>query len=133
MIKKGWKKLTTGFRNLSGAKARIFKLVDQVSDEDKVRLGTSLAIISGKDMKKESMKKEYLKKYQFHQLQLCKEVSKLEPYLLPKMEQMMDNDQTLLAFLMQHQNQTMTTSHPALFDLKTPLEFEMILLRDSQM
>ena len=108
-------------------------MIDQVSDEEKVRVGTAMAIISGKDLTKASLKKEYLKKFQFQQLQLCKSVSVLEPYILPTMEQMVDNDQTLLSFLLQQQNQTMTTTDPALFDFKSPLEFELILIRDAQM
>lgn len=92
-----------------------------------------MAIIGGKDLTKASLKKEYLKKFQFQQLQLCKSVSILEPYLLPSMEQMMDNEQTLLSFLLQQQNQTMTTMDPTLFDFKSPLEFELILIRDAQM
>ena len=120
-------------RERHDSRARIFKLIDQVNDEDKVRVGTAMAIIGGKDLTKASLKKEYLKKFHFQQLQLCKSVSVLEPYLLPSMEQMMDNEQTLLSFLLQQQNQTMTTTDPTLFDFKSPLELELILIRDAQM
>ena len=107
-------------------------MVDQTSDEQKMREATSLAIINGKDLKKQSLRKEYLKKYAFHQIQLCKNVSVLEPCALPQVDQIMDNEQTILSFLLQQQNQTMMTEDPLLFDFKAPLEFEIVLLKDSQ-
>ena len=125
-------KLTCRFRKLDRYKPRIIKLVDQTSDEQKIKEATSLAIINGKDIKKHSLRKEYLKKYTFHQMQLCKNVSVLEPCTLPQLDQIMDNDQTILSFLLQQQNQTMMTEDPLLFDFKAPLEFEIILLKDSQ-
>lgn len=92
-----------------------------------------LAKQTGTEMTKQSMKKEYLKLFAYQQLQLCKDVSALEPFALPSWEQMMDTDQTLWSFLMNNQNQTMATKNPILFDLKAPLELEVRLLRDAQM
>lgn len=82
---------------------------------------------------KKSTRKEFLKTLEFQQLQLCKNVSVLEPFVLPSWEQMVDADQTFLAFLMNNQNQTMATNDPILFDFKAPLELELLLIRDSQM
>ena len=119
------------FRLTGDCKARIIKLVDQSKDAERIKAGITAAIINGKDMAKESLKKEFLKKYQFHQLQLCQKISILEPHILPTLEQMADNDQTLLSFIMKQQNQTMTAENPLIFDFKVPLEFEIILLKDS--
>lgn len=116
---------------MGDCKARIIKLVDQSEDSVRIKEGTTATIINGKDMAKESLKKEYIKKFHYHQLQLCREISTLEPYILPTMEQMMDMDQTLISFLMKQQNQTMTADEPLIFDFKVPLEFEIILLKDS--
>ena len=107
-------------------------MVDQTSDDQKLREATALAIINGKDIKKQSLKKEYLKKYAFYQLQLCKKVSVLEPFTFPQADQIMDNEQTILSFLLQQQNQTMMTEDPLLFDFKAPLELELVLLKDTQ-
>lgn len=120
------------FRNLNKYKPRVIKLVDQTSDDQKLREATALAIINGKDIKKQSLKKEYLKKYAYYQLQLCKKVSVLEPFTFPQAEQIMDTEQTILSFLLQQQNQTMMTNDPLLFDFKAPLELEIVLLKDSQ-
>ena len=120
------------FRNINKYKPRIIKLMDQTSDDQKLREATALAIINGKDIKKQSLKKEYLKKYAFHQLQLCKKVSVLEPFIFPQEDQIMDNEQTILSFLLQQQNQTMMTNDPLLFDFKAPLELEIVLLKDTQ-
>ena len=106
-------------------------MVDQSKDAERIKAGVTAAIINGKDIAKESLKKEFLKKYQYHQLQLCQKISTLEPHILPTLEQMMDNDQTLLSFIMKQQNQTMTAEDPLIFDFKVPLEFEIILLKDS--
>ena len=88
---------------------------------------------AGCEMVKNSTKKEYLKNFDFQQLQLCKDVSILEPFDVPSLEQMMDADQTFWSFLLNNQNQTMVTENPILFDFKAPLELEIMLLRDSQM
>ena len=119
------------YRNQS-QKARIFKLIDQKSDEEKIQQGIQVANRVGMKLNKKSARKEYLKMFLFQQLQLCKNVSVLEPYDLPPWEQIMDNDQTFLSFLMNNQNQTMTSGNPILFDFKAPLELEIMLLRDSQ-
>ena len=126
-------KIIGNSRLTGGCKARIVKLVDQSKDTMRIKEGITAAIINGKDMTKDSLKKEFLKKYQFHQLQLCHKVSMLEHHILPTLEQMMDNDQTLLSFIMKQQNQTMTAEDPLIFDFKVPLEFEIILLKDSLM
>ena len=102
-----------------------------MSDQDIIKQGTTRAIINGQDLKKDSLKREYLKKWAFYQLQLCREVSVLEPFLLPSMDHIMDSEQTLLSYLLQQQNQTMTTDNPLLFDFKAPLEFEIVLLNDA--
>ena len=115
------------------SKGRIIKIVDQTMEEEKMKQGITAAILAGKDLKKESVKKEYLMKLAHYQLQLCQNVSILEPYVIPILEQVMDNNQTILSYLLQQQNQTMTSEDPLLFDFKAPLEFEIILLKDSQM
>lgn len=127
-----FKMLKISFRT-GHQKARIFKVIDQVSDADKIKQGMDLARKAGAEMDKSSVKKEYLKMFSFHQLKLCKNVSILEPYDIPSWEQMMDSDQTFWSFLMNNQNQTMVTENPMLFDFKAPLELEIRLLRDSQM
>ena len=116
---------------LGTCKSRIVKLIDQTNDAEKIKQGTTLAMISGKDLVKDSLKKEYLRKYTYQQLKLCQEVSSLEPFILPTCEQLMDNDQTLLSFLLKQQNQTMATENPLIFDFKAPLEFEIMLIKDS--
>lgn len=107
--------------------------MDQQSEDEKVKQGMEFANTAGVQLSKNSVKKEYLKTLEFQQLQICKNVSVLEPYALPLWEQMMDSDQTFLAFLMNNQNQTMATKNPILFDFKAPLELEIMLLRDAQM
>lgn len=107
--------------------------MDQKSDEEKVCQAIDLAKAAGTELNKKSTKKEYLKTFAFQQLQLCKNVSILEPYDLPTWEQMVDSEQTFLSFLMTNQNQTMATNNPILFDFKAPLELEILLLRDAQM
>lgn len=114
-------------------KARILKLVDQSSDEELLEQGKLLAEKEGIELSKNSIKKEYLKQLAFQKLQLCKKVSILEPFTLPSWEQMMDPEQTFLAFLMNNQNQTMATDNPILFDFKAPLELEIVFLKDAQM
>lgn len=84
-------------------------------------------------MNKNSTKKEYLKKLAFQQLSLCKSVSILEPFAIPTWEQMLDDEQTFLSFLLNNQNQAIAMENPILFDFKAPLELEIMLLRDSQM
>ena len=107
--------------------------MDQKSDEDRIKQGRKAAKMAGTKLSKNSTKKEYLKKFAFQQMQLCKNVSILEPFALPSWEQMMDSEQTFLAFLMNNQNQTMATDNPLLFDFKAPLEMEIIFVRDAQM
>lgn len=104
-----------------------------MSEEDKLKMGTTTAMINGKNLKKDSVKREYLKKLAFYQLQLCREVSVLEPFILPSMEHVMDSEQTLLSYLLQQQNHTLTSDNPLLFDFKAPLQFEILLLNDAQM
>ena len=118
-------------RLVGDCKARIIKLIDQSDDAARIKEGTTSAIINGKDMAKDSLKKEYLRKFQYYQLQLCRQISILEPHIFPTMEQMMDMDQSLISFLMKQQNQTMTAEEPLIFDFKVPLEFEIILLKDT--
>ena len=103
-----------------------------MASEEKVIQGTTLAIINGSGMVKMSAKKEYLKKFEFQQLKLCQQISVLEPFEIPSWDQMADNDQTLLSFLMKQQNQSMMTNDSMLFDFKAPLELEVVFLRDSQ-
>ena len=114
-------------------KAKIFKLVDQQSEADKIQQGVDLAKAAGLELNKNSAKKEYLKRVAFQQLKLCKSVSILEPFAIPTWEQMYDDDQTFLSFLLSNQNQAIATENPLLFDFKAPLELEIMLLRDSQM
>ena len=120
------------FRLAGDCKPRVIKIFDQTTDEEKIKQGTTEAIIKGKDMTKESLKKEYLNQYNHQQLQLCRTVSILEPFIIPELEHMIDMEQTVLSFLLKQQNQTMTTENPVLFDFKAPLEFEIILLQDAQ-
>ena len=112
---------------------RIVKLVDQYTDEDKIRMGMHMAQKEGLELVKKSAKKEYLKMFEFQQLKLCKNVSSLEPFAIPTWEQMMDGDQSVISFLLNNQNQSMTMDNPILFDFKAPLEMEIRLMRDAQM
>ena len=113
--------------------ARLVKLVDQQPDSEKIKQGVTAAIIAGKDLAKDSLKKNYLRLHAWQQLQLCKQVSTLEPFILPNLDQMMDNDQSILSYILQQQNHSITDQDPMLVDFKAPLEFEMILIKDSQM
>ena len=115
------------------SKDRIIKIIDQMTDEERLKQGITEAIRSGSDLTKDSSRKEYLTKFAYYQLQLCQNVSILEPYTVPTLDQMMDNNQTILSYLLRQLNQTMTTEDPLLFDFKAPLEFEIILLKDTQM
>ena len=119
-------------RLLGNCKARIVKLVDQQPDFERIKQGVTSAIIAGKDLAKESSKKEFLKMYALQQLHLFKKVSIAEPFILPTLDQMMDNEQSILSFILKQQNQSMTSQNPLLFDFKAPLEFELILVKDSQ-
>lgn len=119
------------FRAAQNCKAQVVRLIDQTSEEEQVKQAVTQAIINGKDLPKETLKKEFLMKFKHKQLLLCKNVSILEPYSFPEMEQMMDNDQTVLSFLLKQQNRTLTTDNPLLFDFKAPLELEMVLLKDT--
>lgn len=114
-------------------KAKLFHLVDQSTDEERLRQSTALAIIAGKDMTKQSQKKELLKKFSFQQLQLCKNVSILEPYEIPSMDQLPSREQTIISFLLQQQNQKMMLEKSSMIDFKSPIEIDLILLRDNQM
>ena len=118
---------------MENQKPRIFKLIDQKSDDEKIRQAMEAAAESGADLSKNSTKKEYLKNLEFQQLKLCEKVSVLEPYALPTREQMIDADQSFMSFLMNNQNKTMSTDTPILFDFKAPLELEIMLLKDVQM
>ena len=120
------------FRSNDNQKARVFKLVDQTSDDDIIARGCSIAAQNGLQMNRESQKKAFLRQYQFHQLQLCKDLAVLQQLELPSMDHIPDNDKTLLAFLLKQQNRTMTTDSPVLLDFKAPLELELILLKDIQ-
>ena len=138
MIERKWKRQSF-YGNLlysirsAQQKAKIFKLVDQQSEADKIQQGMDLAKAAGLELNKNSAKKEYVKRVAFQQLKLCKSVSILEPFAIPTWEQMYDDDQTFLSFLLSNQNQAIATENPLLFDFKAPLELEIMLLRDSQM
>ena len=119
------------FRAAKDCKAQVIRLIDQTSDEELLKQAVTKAIINGKDLVKETLKKEFLMKFKYKQLMLCKDVSLLEPFSFPDSEQVMDNDQTVLSFLLKQQNRTMTTDNPLLFDFKAPLELEMVLLKDT--
>ena len=116
----------------SQKKPRVFKLVDQKSDEEKIRQGMELAAKTGTKFSKNSTRKEYLKILEYQQMRLCKNVSALEPFSMPTKDQMVDSDQTFISFLMKNQNQTISTDAPILFDFKAPLEIELMLLKDVQ-
>ena len=111
----------------------MFKLIDQTSDDDIIEIGCGIAAQNGFQMTRESQKKAFLKQYQFHQMQLCQDLAVLQQLELPTMDQIPDNDKTLLAFLLKQQNRTMTTDSPVLLDFKAPLELELILLKDIQL
>ena len=120
-------------RSNDNQKARVFKLIDQTSDDDIIEIGCGIAAQNGFQMTRESQKKAFLKQYQFHQMQLCQDLAVLQQLELPTMDQIPDNDKTLLAFLLKQQNRTMTTDSPVLLDFKAPLELELILLKDIQL
>ena len=111
----------------------MFKLVDQTTDEEIIEMGCGMAAQNGFRITKDSQKKAFLKQYQFHQLQLCKDLMVMQQLELPVMDQIPDNDKTLLAFLLKQQNRTMTTDSPILLDFKAPLELDLILLKDIQL
>ena len=112
---------------------RLFQIVDQMSDQAKIKQAKLEANKKGLEISKESEIKEFLKQYKCHQIDACKKLAILQKFDFPSLEQMVDDHTTLLNFLMRQQNQTMMTDRPALLDFKAPLEFELRFLDERQM
>ena len=103
-----------------------------MGENARLKRAVAIADNAGTPMTKESQKKRFLREMQYHQLQLAKEVSILDPYEAPEKHEVPDIEMTLLAYLLRQQNQTLMSDKPVLLDFKAPLEIDLILLNDLQ-
>ena len=125
--------LNHSFRADQPVKPRVFQVVDQMSDEQKIAQAVKLAAESGLALTKDSQKKEYLKQLKYHQMQICSEAPNMADYDFPSQEQVVSQDSTLTAFLMKQQHQSMLTDRPVILDFKAPLEMDLVFLQDHQL
>ena len=106
--------------------------MDQTSELSKMKQAERLASEAGTPLVKESQKKEYLRQFHYHQLQLCQQISILKDYDLPKVDEVPDNEASFMTFLLKQQNKTIASTRPVLLDFKAPIELELLLLKDIQ-
>ena len=113
-------------------KPRIFYLGDQSNDQHRLLKARAIVEQAGGKLDKESLVKEYLRRFKVHQFEICKKIPGMQDFEFPTYENLEDKDTALLTFLMKQQNKTLLTDRPILLDFKAPLEIDLIFLNDAQ-